>query len=91
MAGQVFDVCTLYLPLLVPSGTSALRTCRQPSTHNEGKQLSFILPKGAGLGHQMGKVINAWDEAQCFTQEFCISGVGLSQLIIPNQLPRGFL
>lgn len=45
-----FDVCTLYLPLLVPSGTSALRTCRQPSTHNEGKQLSFILPKGAGLG-----------------------------------------
>lgn len=45
-----FDVCTVYLPLVVPSGSSALRTCRQPSTQNEGRQLSFILPKGAGLG-----------------------------------------
>lgn len=39
----------------------------------------------------MRKVINAWDEAQCFTQEFYVSGVGLRQLIIPNQLLCSFL
>lgn len=36
-----FDVCTLYLPLLVPSGSSALRTWRQPPPHNGGKEFSF--------------------------------------------------
>lgn len=65
--------------------------------HNRGKELSFIFLGGAGLASSqlieclMRKVINAWDEARCFTQEFYFSGVGLRQLIIPNQLLYSFL